>query len=158
MKAIKVTKYGDADVLELADADKPKPKTGQVLVKIHAAGLNFIDIYHRKGYYQLGLPFAPGLEASGVVESTGEEVAEFSPGDRVAYTGQVGSYSAHVAIDAWRLIPLPDDLSFVEGAAFPLQGMTAHYLLNEFRKLKSGDVVLIHAAAGGVGLLATQMA
>ncbi len=158
MKAIKVSKYGGADVLKLSDADKPKPKPDQVLVKIHAAGLNFIDVYHRRGYYQLNLPFIPGLEASGEVESIGKDVAEFSPGDRVAYTGQIGSYSEFAAIDSWRLIPLPDELSFVEGAAFPMQGMTAHYLLNEFRKLKQGDTVLIHAAAGGVGLLATQLA
>jgi NADPH2:quinone reductase len=159
MKAIVVSNYGDAGVLKLSDREQmPAPAENQVLVKIHAAGVNFIDIYHRSGYYQLPLPFIPGLEASGVVEEVGGKVAEFRKGDRVAYTGQIGSYSEYVAINADRLVPLPDKLSFTDGAAFPLQGMTAHYLLNEFRTLRPGDVVLVHAAAGGVGQLVIQWA
>jgi NADPH2:quinone reductase len=159
MKAIKISNYGDADVLALTETEpKPRPGAGQVLVKIYAAGVNYVDIYHRKGLYPQTLPFIPGLEASGVVEAVGEKVADIGPGDRVAYTGHLGSYSEYTAIDAGRLISLPKELSFEKGAAFPLQGMTAHYLINEFRKPKRGDTVLIHAAAGGVGLLLVQWA
>jgi NADPH2:quinone reductase len=159
MKAIKVTSYGDADVLKLTDAEpKPTPAKGQVLVKIHAAGVNFVDIYQRRGTYPVNLPFIPGLEASGVVEAVGEKVKDTRPGDRVAYTGHIGSYSEYTVIDAGRLIPLPEELSFEQGAAFPLQGMTAHYLIHDFHKLKTRDTVLIHAAAGGVGLLLVQWA
>jgi NADPH2:quinone reductase len=159
MKAIKISSYGEADVLKLTDTEpKPMPAAEQVLVKIHAAGVNFVDIYQRRGAYPVKLPFIPGLEAAGVVEAVGEKVAEVRPGDRVAYTGHPGSYSEYTAIDAGRLIPLPHDLSFVEGAAFPLQGMTAHYLIHDFRRPKPGDTVLIHAAAGGVGLQLVQWA
>lgn len=159
MKAIKISNYGDAEVLKLTDSEpKPSPQAGQVLVKIHAAGVNFVDVYQRRGTYPVKLPFIPGLEAAGVVEAIGEKVSGIRAGDRVAYTGHLGSYSEYTAIDAARLIPLPKELSFEQGAAFPLQGMTAHYLLHEFRKPKPGDVVLIHAAAGGVGLLLVQWA
>lgn len=159
MKAIKVTSYGDADVLKLSEMEtKPTPSAKQVLVKIYAAGVNFVDIYQRRGTYPLKLPFIPGLEAAGVVEAAGEAVTDFRPGDRVAYNGHLGSYSEYTAIDAGRLIPLPKEMSFAEGAAFPLQGMTAHYLINEFRKPGPGDTVLIHAAAGGVGRLTVQWA
>jgi NADPH2:quinone reductase len=137
---------------------KPAPAPGRALVKIHAAGVNFVDIYQRRGTYPVKLPFIPGLEASGVVEAVGEGVEGFEPGDRVAYTGHLGSYSEYTSIDSSRLILLPKELSFVEGAAFPLQGMTAHYLIHDFREPKKGDTVLIHAAAGGVGLLLVQWA
>jgi len=159
MKAIKISKYGDADVLEFSDSEpKPVPSSGQALVKIHAAGVNFVDIYQRRGTYPVKLPYIPGLEASGVVEAVGENVTGFRTGDRVAYTGHIGSYCEYTAIDADRLIPLPQNMSFEQGAAFPLQGMTAHYLIHDFRELKPGDTVLIHAAAGGVGLLLVQWA
>jgi NADPH2:quinone reductase len=159
MKAIKISSYGDADVLKLTDAEtKPTPAVEQVLVKIHAAGVNFVDIYQRRGIYPVKLPFIPGLEASGVVEAVGDKVTEVRPGDRVAYTGHIGSYSEYTVIDAGRLISLPNDLSFEQGSAFPLQGMTAHYLIHEFRRPKPGDTVLIHAAAGGVGLHLVQWA
>jgi len=159
MQAIKISSYGGADVLKLSDAEpKPAPSAGQVLVKIHAAGVNFVDIYQRRGTYPVRLPFIPGLEASGVVEAVDEKAGEIRPGDRVAYTGHLGSYSEYTVIDAAKLIKLPKDLSFEQGAAFPLQGMTAHYLIHDFRKPKSGDVVLIHAAAGGVGRLLVQWA
>lgn len=159
MKAIKIKKYGEADVLELSDSEpKPVPSAGQALVKIHYAGVNFVDIYQRRGVYPVKLPFIPGLEASGVVEAVGENVSRVRTGDRVAYTGHLGSYSEYTAIDAARLIPLPRDISFEQGAAFPLQGMTAHYLTHDFRELKRGDAVLIHAAAGGVGLQLVQWA
>ncbi len=159
MKAIKILNNGGADVLKLSDAEpKPSPAAGQALVKIHAAGVNFVDIYQRRGAYPVKLPFIPGLEASGVVEAVGENVAGVRIGDRVAYTGHLGSYSEYTVIDAGRLIKLPKALSFEQGAAFPLQGMTAHYLIHDFRKPKQGDTVLIHAAAGGVGLLLVQWA
>jgi NADPH2:quinone reductase len=159
MKAIKISSFGDASVLKLADTEpKPTPGEGQVLVRIRAVGVNFVDIYHRRGTYPLKLPFIPGLEASGVIEAIGEKVLDFRVGDRVAYAGHLGSYSEYTVIDAKRLIELPRDLSFEQGAAFPLQGMTAHYLIHDFRKPKPGDTVLVHAAAGGVGLLLVQWA
>jgi NADPH2:quinone reductase len=120
--------------------------------------VNFVDIYQRRGTYPVKLPFIPGLEASGVVEAVGANVSGLKPGDRVAYTGHLGSYSEYTVIEARRLVVLPQNLTFEQGAAFPLQGMTAHYLIHEFRKPKPGDTVLIHAAAGGVGLLLVQWA
>jgi NADPH2:quinone reductase len=159
MKAIKIANYGGPDVLKLTDTEpKPTPAEGQVIVKIHAAGVNFVDIYQRRGTYPVNLPYIPGLEASGVVEAIGKKVTVVRPGDRVAYTGHAGSYSEYTVINADKLIKLPKDLSFEQGAAFPLQGMTAHYLIHDFRKLKKGDTVLVHAAAGGVGLLLVQWA
>jgi NADPH2:quinone reductase len=159
MKAIRISNNGDADVLKLSDVEpKPSPAAGQVLVKIHTAGVNFVDVYQRRGNYPVKLPFIPGLEAAGVVEASGEKVTGIRVGDRVAYTGHLGSYSEYTAIDAGRLIKLPKELSFEHGAAFPLQGMTAHYLIHDFRRPKQGDTVLIHAAAGGVGLLLVQWA
>ena len=159
MKAIKVSNYGEAGVLVLSENEPmPEPGPKQALVKVHAAGLNFVDTYQRRGYYKVPLPFTPGLEGAGVIEKVGKDVRGFRDGDRVAYNGQLGSYSEYAVVDAWRLIPLPKNLSFEEGAAFPLQGMTAHYLLHDFRHLQSSDTVLIHAAAGGVGGLLVQWA
>ncbi len=159
MKAIKIAGYGGADVLKISETEpKPSPAQGQVLVKISAAGVNFVDIYQRRGTYPVKLPFIPGLEASGVVEAVGKNTRGARIGDLVAYTGHLGSYSEYTVIDAERLIKLPKELSFEQGAAFPLQGMTAHYLIHDFRKLKKGDTVLIHAAAGGVGRLLVQWA
>lgn len=159
MKAIKITSHGAADVLKYSDSEpKPIPAAGQALVRIHAAGLNFVDIYQRRGTYPVPLPFIPGLEASGVVEAIGPGESVARAGDRIAYTGHLGSYSEYTVIDDNRLILLPNDMSFEHGAAFPLQGMTAHYLIHDFRKPKPGDTVLIHAAAGGVGLLLVQWA
>ena len=159
MKAIKVANYGDASVLKPIDGEPaPTPGAGQVLVKVHAAGVNFVDIYQRNGRYPVSLPYIPGLEAAGVVEAVDSGVKGFRPGDRVAYTGHLGSYSEYVAIAADKLIKLPRELSFEEGAAFPLQGMTAQYLIHEYRIPGPGDVVLVHAAAGGVGRLVVQWA
>ncbi len=159
MKAITISNYGDAGVLKFSDAEpEPEPNPDQVLVKIYAAGVNFVDIYQRRGLYPGRLPFIPGLEASGVVESVGSSVREVKPGVRVAYTGHLGSYSEYTVIKPAKLLPLPQEMSFEQGAAYPLQGMTAHYLLHDFRKLKAGDTVLIHAAAGGLGLLLVQWA
>ena len=159
MKAIKISSYGAADVLKFSDSEpKPVLAAGQALVKIHAAGLNYVDIYQRRGTYPVQLPYIPGLEASGVVEEVGDGVTGIRRGDRVAYTGHPGSYSEYTSIDVDRLIPLPENMTFEQGAAFPLQGMTAHYLIHDFRKPKPGETVLIHAAAGGVGLLMVQWA
>jgi len=158
MKAIKISNYGDSAVLKLTEEPKPAPGAGQALVKIHAAGVNFVDIYQRRGTYPVKLPYIPGLEASGVVEAVSDGVTDVKPGDRVAYTGHLGSYSEFTVIEAERLIQLPKEMSFEQGAAFPLQGMTAHYLIHEFRMPKKSDTVLIHAAAGGVGLLLVQWA
>ncbi|PJD95017.1 MAG: NADPH:quinone reductase [Parachlamydia sp.] len=158
MKAIVVSQYGGPEVLQLQEVEIAKPGKGQVLVRLAATGVNFIEIYQRRGTYPKKLPYIPGSEAAGVVEAIGEGVTEFGVGDRVAYVHQSGAYAEASVVDADSLIPLPADFSFEQGAAFALQGMTAHYLLHEFRKLKPGDVVLIHAAAGGMGLLLVQWA
>jgi len=158
IQAIRIEEYGGIDVLQLKQISLPAPGPGQARVRIHAAGLNFIDIYRRRGDYTPDLPYTPGLEASGVVEAIGEGVTEVAVGDRVAYTGQPGAYAEASLVEASQLVPLPDSMSFAEGAAFPLQGMTAHYLINEYNKPKPDMPVLIHAAAGGMGLLLVQWA
>ena len=159
MKAIRVEHAGGPEVLKLQDvAPVEEPESGQAVVRIVAAGVNFIDVQQRSGRYPATVPFTPGLEAAGVVESVNSGVTHVKPGDRVAYTGQPGAYAEASAVKASMLIPLPDHFTFQQGAAIPLQGMTAHYLIHEFRKPKAGDVVLVHAAAGGVGLLLVQWA
>ncbi len=158
VKGIKVEKFGGPEVLKLQELELKKPAAGQARIKVAAAGLNFIDIYQRRGEYGVTLPWVPGLEASGIVDEVGEDVTTVKPGDRVAYTSQPGAYAQSSIVKADSLIPLPEGLTFEQGAAFPLQGMTAHYLIHEYRKPKKGDVVLIHAAAGGMGLLLVQWA
>lgn len=158
MKAVRISKYGGPEVLRLQESELPTPVPGQVRIKLMAAGLNFVDIYQRRGEYPTSLPFTPGYEGAGIVEAIGEGVEEFKPGDRVAYTGHLGTYAEASVVPAGSLIPLPDDLSFEQGAAFPLQGMTAHYLIHEYRLPKPGDTVLVHSAAGGMGLLLVQWA
>jgi len=159
MKAIRVEKTGGPEVLELQDvAPVEEPSPGQVIVRVVAAGVNFMDVQQRMGRYPVQLPFTPGVEGAGVVESVAEGVTRVKPGDRVAYLMQPGAYAEASAVNADRLIPLPDEMSFEEGAAFPVQGITAHYLIHEFWLPKSGATVLVHAAAGGVGLLLVQWA
>ncbi len=158
MKAIQIKQYGGPEVLKIQDTKIGKPGEGQVLISIKAAGINFVDIYQRRGTYPVNLPYIPGLEGAGIVEAIGEGVKNVKPGDRVAYVHEPGSYAEQCLVKADVLIPLPQELSFEQGAAFPLQGMTAHYLIHEFRKIKPNDVVLIHAAAGGMGLLLVQWA
>ncbi len=155
---ILIEKTGEVDVLQYKSLELPPPPPGQAQVRIHAAGLNFIDIYQRRGTYKVDLPFTPGREAAGVVEAVGEGVTEFKPGDRVAYAHGLGGYAEYTNVDANFLIHLPENISFIDGAAFPLQGMTAHYLIHEFHEIKPGETVLIHAAAGGMGLLLTRWA
>jgi NADPH:quinone reductase len=159
MKSIRVEKQGGPEVLKLLDvAAVEPPGPGQAVVRIVAAGVNFVDVGQRRGTYPREVPFTPGLEGAGVVESVGEGVRNVKPRDRVAFTGLPGAYSEAMLADAERLIPLPEEFTFEQGAAFPLQGMTAHYLIHEFRQLVPGSFVLIHAAAGGMGGLLVQWA
>ncbi|MBI4240217.1 MAG: quinone oxidoreductase [Candidatus Rokubacteria bacterium] len=158
MKAVRVHQPGGPEVMKLDELPTPAPGAGQARVKIEAAGVNFIDIYQRSGLYKGPLPFGLGLEGAGTVEAVGPNVSEVKVGDRVAWTGVPGSYATHNLIPAERLVVLPAKLSFQDGAAAMLQGMTAHYLSHSTYPLKPGDTCLIHAAAGGVGLLLCQMA
>ena len=158
MKLIQVTKLGGPEELKLADAPTPVPAAGQALVRIAATGVNFIDVYFRTGLYKADLPFTPGSEAAGTVESVGEGVDTLKPGDRVAYAMVRGSYAEYALIPADKLVKLPDHVDFTTAAAAMLQGMTAHYLTHSTFALKQGDVALIHAAAGGTGRLIVQMA
>jgi NADPH2:quinone reductase len=158
MKAIRVNQIGSADVLQYETVAKPEPKAGEALVKIEASGINFIDTYQRSGAYKVPLPFTLGQEAAGVVEAMGAGVTEVKPGDRVAYASVTGSYAEHAIVPAWRLVPVPNGITSQQAAAVLLQGMTAHYLAVDTYPLKPGDVALVHAAAGGVGLLLTQIA
>jgi NADPH:quinone reductase len=157
MKAIQVPKTGGAEVLTLVDIPAPKPKPNEVVVKIAAAGVNFIDVYFREGRYPATPPFILGQEASGVVSEVGSDVKDFKPGDRVAYTGITGAYAEFEAVPADRLVRVPAGITDHQAAAAMLQGMTAHYLVNSTYPLKKGEIALIHAAAGGVGLLLVQM-
>lgn len=158
MKAIQVERPGGPEALVLREVALPEPGPGEVRVRIHAAGVNYIDIYHRTGLYPLPLPFTPGSEAAGVVDAVGEGVTEVKPGDRVAYAMHRGSYAEYAIVPAWILAPLPDEMSFQQGAAAMLQGLTAHYLSHSTFPIQPGHKVLVHAAAGGVGLLLVQMA
>ena len=158
MQAIQVFQVGGPEVLTLTDLPVPSPKPNEALVQIRAAGVNFIDVYFREGRYPTQLPFVNGQEAAGVVMQTGSEVTNVQRGDRVAYTGALGSYAQYAAVPASRLVKIPDELDFEQAAAAMLQGMTAHYLLHSTYPLKKGETALIHAAAGGVGLLLVQMA
>ena len=158
MKVIRIDEHGGPEVLRLREIEAPEPGPGEVRVGLHAAGLNFVDIYYRRGNIPAPLPFTLGSEGAGIVEAVGEGVEELKPGDRVTYTLHPGSYAEANIVPANLLIPLPDDLSFEQGAAFTLQGLTAHYLIYEYRLPKRGDTVLIHAAAGGMGLLLAQWA
>src|ERR1700728_813942 len=158
MKAIQVPKTGGVEVLAFVDLATPKPKPNEVLVKISAAGVNFIDVYFREGRYPVTPPFILGQEASGVVSEVGSDVKDFKPGDRVAYTGITGAYAEYEAVPADRLVRVPAGITDHQAAAAMLQGMTAQYLTHTTYPLKKGDIALIHAAAGGVGLLLVQMA
>ncbi len=158
MKAIQVQKTGGAEVLQLVDLPAPTPKPNEALVEIRATGVNFIDVYHREGRYPTPLPFVIGQEAAGVVTAVGANVEQFKSGDRVAYTSVMGSYAEFAAVPADRLVRIPAGVSDHQAAAAMLQGMTAHYLAHDTFPLKRGDTALIHAAAGGVGLLLVQMA
>ena len=158
MKAIQVQKTGGPEVLTLVDLPVSKPKPNEAVVKIAAAGVNFIDVYFREGRYPAPLPFVDGQEAAGTVTEVGSDVKAVKPGDRVAYSNVLGSYAEYAAVPAEKLVRIPDGISEQQAAAAMLQGMTAHYLLYSTYPLKKGETALVHAAAGGVGLLLVQMA
>ena len=158
MKAVRIHKYGGPEVLTYEDIPVPEPKTGEARVKIEAIGLNFIDIYQRTGLYPLQTPFTLGMEGAGAVDAIGDGVTDVKAGDRVAYAMILGSYAEYAIVPAAKLAPLPANVDMKSAAALMLQGMTAHYLTHSTYQLKSGDTALIHAAAGGVGLLLVQIA
>lgn len=158
MKHIQVSKHGGPEELKLVESPVPAPGAGQALVKLTASGVNFIDVYFRSGLYKADLPFTPGNEGSGIVESVGAGVTDLKPGTRVAYAMQRGSYAEYAVVAASQLVPLPDSVDLKTAAAAMLQGMTAHYLTHSTFPLKPGDKALVHAAAGGAGRLIVQMA
>jgi NADPH2:quinone reductase len=158
MKAIVVRQTGGPEVLSYEDAPTPAPKPGEALVKVEAAGLNFIDTYQRSGAYKVPLPAIFGQEGAGTITAIGADVGNLKVGDRVAWTGILGSYADQIAVPADRLVALPSGMTTKQGAATMLQGMTAHYLACTACPLKAGDTALIHAGAGGTGLLLTQIA
>jgi NADPH:quinone reductase len=156
--AIRIHETGGPEVLEWEEVEIREPSPGEALLRQHAAGLNFIDVYHRTGLYPQALPFVPGVEGAGVVETVGEGVTSVKAGDRVAYAGPIGGYAEQRLIAADRLAPVPDGIELELAAAVMLQGMTARMLLRSIGQVKAGDTILIHAAAGGVGLLVCQWA
>lgn len=158
MKAIVITEYGGPEQMQLAEVAVPAPGPGQALVKLEAAGVNFIDVYFRTGLYKADPPFTPGMEGAGVVEAVGSGVTEFAAGDRVAYAMTRGSYAQYAVVPAATLVRVPDGLSLANAAASMLQGMTAHYLSHSTFPLEKQHTALIHAAAGGTGSLLVQMA
>jgi NADPH2:quinone reductase len=158
MKAIRVHETGGPEKLTYTDVPVPTPGPGQARVKVHVIGLNYIDVYYRTGLYKAALPFTPGMEAAGVVDAVGENVRSVAPGERVAYAMNLGAYGEYALASAWQLVKLPEEVDFSTGAGVMLQGMTAHYLTHSTFPLQSGQTALVHAAAGGVGLLLIQIA
>jgi len=158
MKAIRIHEIGDAGVLRVEDIDVPVPGAGQALLRIEAIGVNFTDIYQRRGWYKGQLPTTLGAEAAGTIDAVGHGVTSVRPGDRVTSVNVIGAYAEHALAQADRLVPLPDGVSARQAAAVMLQGITAHYLTTSTFPLARGQTCLVHAAAGGVGLLLCQMA
>ncbi len=158
MKAVRVKEHGGPEKMSYDEVETPAYDAAQVLVKIGAAGVNFIDTYQRSGLYPMNLPLTLGMEGAGEVAEIGDAVTNFSKGDRIAFTGIPGAYADYVSVPAERLVHIPAGISINEGAAAMLQGMTAHFLTQTTYPLKAGDSCLVHAAAGGVGLLMVQMA
>jgi NADPH:quinone reductase len=159
MKAIRIHQYGGPEALRFEDAPEPEPKAGEALVEVEAAGLNYIDVYHRTGLYKLGpFPLTLGVEAAGTVVALGEGVQTVRLGERVAFAGPSGAHAQRIAVPAERLVPVPDGIDARRAAALMLQGMTAHYLACATYPLDTKDTCLVHAAAGGVGLLLCQVA
>jgi NADPH2:quinone reductase len=158
MKAIQIRAHGGPEALELAELPVPELGPKEVLVRLEAIGVNFIDVYHRTGLYPVSLPYVPGQEGAGTVEEAGEEVAGMEPGDRVAFAGVAGAYAEHIRLPADRAVKLPGEVDCEQAAAVMLQGMTAHYLAFDTFPLKRGDTALVQAGAGGVGLLLVQIA
>lgn len=158
MRAIRIHEYGDPEVLRYEDVALPEPGVGEARVRIDAAGINYIDIYQRKGQYPDPLPVVLGREAAGVVDAVGPGVSDLTPGTRVVYAMHVGAYAEYAVVPARRLVPIPDAIDVRSAAAVMLQGLTAHYLTHSTYPLQPGDSALVHAAAGGVGLLLIQLA
>jgi len=158
MKAIQIKQPGGPEAMELVELPVPEPKASEAVVKLAASGVNFIDVYNREGRYKVPLPFVLGQEGAGTVTGVGADVKSVKPGDRVAWTSMLGSYAEYAAIPADRLVPIPTGVTDQQAAAAMLQAMTAHYLSHDSYPLKRGETALVHAAAGGVGLLLTQMA
>ena len=158
MKAIRIHEYGNADVLKYEDTERPEPKENEARVKLEAIGVNFIDVYHRTGLYPNKLPFIPGMEGAGIVDKIGKNISNLKQGDRVAYAMNIGSYAEYSIVPEWKLAKIPDYIDTKTACAAMLQGMTAHYLTHSTFKIKKDDIILLHAAAGGVGLLLTQIA
>ena len=158
MKAVRVHQNGGPEVLRYEEIPVPEPGAGEARVKIEAVGLNYIDIYQRTGLYPLKVPFTLGMEGAGIVDAVGANVVEVKKGDRVAYSMHLGSYAEYAVVPAWKLVPLPRHIDSRSAAAVMLQGMTAHYLTRSTYPLKKGETALVHAAAGGVGLLLIQVA
>lgn len=158
MKAIRIHQQGGPEVMQLEDIPVPAPGPGQVLVKLSAAGVNFIDIYQRSGAYKGALPFTPGMEGAGVVEAVGPDVTDFAPGDHAGFGFTQGSYAEYAVVPAGKLVPVPEGVDLQQAAACLLQGMTAHYLSSDTFPLGPEHTALIHAAAGGTGALLVQMA
>lgn len=155
--AIRIRQHGGPEALSLAEVPEPVPGPAEALVRIEAAGVNFIDTYHRTGLYPVATPFTPGVEGAGVVEAVGDEVSTVAAGDRVGWVMQLGSYAERAVFLAGKLVRLPEGVSTTQAAAALLQGMTAHYLVRSTFRVQSGMPVLVHAAAGGMGLLLCQM-
>jgi NADPH:quinone reductase len=158
MKAIRVQHTGGPEVMQLADLPAPQPKWAEALIKINIAGVNSIDVQFRDGRLRTPLPFIPGQEGAGVVTAVGPQTGVVKVGDRVAWSGTLGSYAEYVAAPEEHLVPIPSSITDEQAAAAMMHGLTAHYLVNDAHKLKAGETALIHAAAGGVGLLLVQMA
>ena len=158
MRAIQVTETGGPDVLKLAQLPDPEPDAGQLLVKVAAAGVNYIDTYHRSGAYPMPLPFVPGSEGAGTVTAMGPDTRDIAVGDRVAWAAAPGSYAEVAVVPAEQAVPVPAGMDIDIAAGCLLQGMTAHYLAISVHAVQPGETVLVHAAAGGVGLLLTQLA
>jgi NADPH2:quinone reductase len=156
--AIRIHQAGGPEVLQWEEVEVGAPGPGQLRIRQAAAGLNFIDVYHRSGLYPQRAPFTPGVEGAGTVDAVGDQVHDFKPGDRVAYAGPQGGYAEERLIDADRVVKLPDEISFEQAAAMMLQGMTVRMLLRAVYPVKEGDMILVHAAAGGVGLILCQWA
>lgn len=158
MKAVRVHEFGGPDVMRCEDVDTPRPRAGEALVRIEATGVNYLDVQYRTGRHKTPLPFVIGSEGAGIVVEVGAGVTEIVPGDRVAYAMALGSYAEYAVVPAWKLVAVPAHIELQTAAAIMLQGLTAHYLTHSTFPLRRGDTALVHAAAGGVGQIITQVA
>ncbi len=157
MRAVVMARHGGPEVLEAAERHEPRPGAAEVLVRVEASGVNFIDTYHRSGYYPTEVPFVPGVEGVGAVLEVGGDITTVAVGDRVGWVSVLGSYAERLAVPIERIVPVPEDVTSEVAAASLLQGVTGHYLTNDTYPVRPGDNVLVHAAAGGMGLLLTQL-